>query len=249
MRALSAAIITKNEEARIGRCLASLSWVGEIVVVDSGSSDRTVEICEAAGCRVVRSEWLGFGKTKQRAVESCSNDWVLVVDADEEVSDGLRESIGEVLEDPRCPGYRIRRVSYYLGQRMRHCGWGNEYVLRLFDRNKGRFDERSVHESVVMAEGPVGTIGEPLLHHTCPDIETHIGKMVRYARLSAREQTNATRASIASAVARGLWKFLSMYLFRLGMLDGRRGLILCLNSAFGAYLKRLYIWEMRHGRD
>lgn len=248
MPRLSAAIITKDEEARIERCLESLSWVDEIVVVDSGSTDATVELCRRAGCRVVESKWLGFGRTKQLAVDSCSNDWVFVVDADEVVSDELRRRIKELPDEPDRSGYTIRRVSYYLGQRIRHCGWGRDFPLRLFDRRRGRFDDRVVHESVQMTEGPVGTLSEPILHHTCPDIETHVRKMVHYARLGADRQAESRRASIASAVARGLWKFVDMYLLKLGFLDGRVGYLLCLNSAFGAYLKRIYIWEARHGR-
>jgi len=246
--ALSVAIITKNEAARIERCVESVSWADEIVVVDSGSIDDTVELCRRAGCRVIESEWLGFGRTKQLAVDSCSNDLVLVLDADETVSDELRVRLLRVRNAPERAGYRIRRVSYYLGQRIKHCGWGRDEPLRLFDRRKGRFNEKAVHESIEMSDGLIGTIREPLLHDTYPDIETHIRKMTRYAHLSAEEQAQRRSASIASACGRGLWKFITMYIFKLGFLDGRNGFVLCLNSAFGAYLRESFIREIRHGK-
>lgn len=244
MERLSAAIVARNEAENIRRCVSSLEWADEIVVVDTGSVDGTLEICAGAGCRVLRSEWLGFSATKQLAVDSCSSDWVLVVDADEEVSPEMAAEVRAELESPAHAGYRVCRASWYLGRRIRHCGWGRDRPLRLFDRRCGRFDGRPVHESVRIESGSVGTLRGPLRHYPCPDVQTHVRKMVRYAGLGAGEGGS----SLLSAAAHGGWKLLSMYVLKLGFLDGREGLILCLNSAFGVYLKHLMRWEARRDR-
>ena len=165
---LSATIITHNEEENIEKCLKSLHWVDEIVVVDSYSQDRTVEICKKYNCNVIQTEWLGFGKTKQVAVNHAANDWILSIDSDEEVSETLAEKIKIILADPKYDGYKIKRNSYYLGKEIKHCGWDNDYPIRLFNKNYGKFNEKEVHESVVI-NGTKGKIEEPILSLYLPN--------------------------------------------------------------------------------
>ena len=243
MEKLSAVIITLNEEDNIERCLRSLDWVDEIVVVDSGSTDRTVELCKAHGARVIETEWQGFGPTKHFAVEQATYDWILSIDADEQVTPELQEKIKSLLQmpDPRT-AFRIKRRSFYLGRPIRYCGWQKDFPLRLFNRKFGNFNDKSVHESVVF-DGRVEYIREALNHFTYPTVSSHILKMDRYTNLSAQEQTGG--ATIASALFKAGFKFFKMYVLKLGILDGKTGFLLCFNSSFGIYLKYIKRWEKK----
>jgi glycosyltransferase involved in cell wall biosynthesis len=240
---LSVAIITKNEENNIMRCLESVRWADEIVVADSGSTDSTLDVCRRFDCRIVETDWLGFGPTKQLAAESASHDWVLSVDADEEVTDRLKEAIHQVLAKPQCKAYRIKRTSFYLGKMIRHCGWNRDYPVRLFHRAYAHWNDKSVHESLVVA-GPLGTLEAPLLHYTYPTIESHVERMNRYSELCAQELLGRGGSClIPSAVLRGMAKFLKMYVLQTGFLDGGAGFVLSYNSAVGVYLKYLKLWK------
>jgi len=244
MNALSAALITKNEARNIRRCLDFLKWTDEIVLVDTGSQDETVRIAREYGCEVYNIEWEGFGPAKQYAVDRTSNLWVLVVDADEVVTPELRDSIRGILREPVYNGYTIRRKSFYLGKPIQYCGWGNDYVLRLFHKNHGRFDEKRVHESIHI-EGKPGVIDAPLLHYTYPTVGDHVRKMELYAGLSAMRKYEQSRSvTLAGAIIRGIMKFFKMYGLQLGFMDGKPGLVLSLNSAYGVYLKYLNLWEL-----
>ncbi|MCU0645391.1 MAG: glycosyltransferase family 2 protein [bacterium] len=240
---LSVTIITKNEEHNIERCLKSVQWADEIVVVDDGSTDRTPEICQQFTPKVIHSDWLGFGLLKQLAVNSAIHDWIFSIDSDEEVSEPLKEKIMTILENPQLNGFRIKRESFYLGKKIRHCGWERDYQLRLFNRKFGNFNDKPVHESVSIS-GEVGKIEEPLYHYTYPTVQSHIEKMNRYSDLGLELLVNRQkRASIGGAVMRGLAKFFKMYILQRGFLDGKIGFVLCYNSAFGVYLKYLKLWE------
>ncbi len=241
----SVVIITKNEEHNIERCLKSVQWADEILVVDSGSIDQTVHICRKFNCRIIESEWLGYGRTKKLAVDSASHDWIFSIDADEEVTDELRAAIQKILEKPEFHGFAVRRRSFYLGKMIRYCGWHRDYPLRLFNRQSGNFNEKAVHESVRVT-GKVGRIEALLLHYTYPSIQSHIVKMNRYAELGARNLWEKGKSStIASAILRSFAKFLKMYIVQMGFLDGKIGFLLSYHSAFGVYLKYVKLWEMR----
>jgi glycosyltransferase involved in cell wall biosynthesis len=239
---ITAAVITYNEESNIERCLNSLGWVDEIIVVDSYSQDKTVEICSKFKCKVIQTEWKGFGRTKKFAVDHSSNDWILSIDADEEVSQPLKNRIEQILEDPKYQGYNVKRRSFYMGREVKHCGWDNDYPLRLFNRNYGNFNEKDVHESVVL-KGNRSKIEEPLLHYTYPSISSHISKMNRYTDISALSGTKLKKGGIIFSIAMGMNKFFKMYLLQKGFLDGKIGLLLSINSAFGVYLKYVKLWS------
>ena len=244
MNKISATIITKNEGQNIERCLKSLQWVDEIVIVDSGSTDETVEICEKYNCKIVKSEWFGFGKTKKIAVNSATNNWIFSVDSDEEVTHELEIAIKEILKNPEYRGYRINRKSYYLGKMINHCGWDSDYPLRLFNRENGNFNENDIHESVIV-EGEVRKIESNLLHYTYPTISSHLSRINRYSDIQAKElKKKGKHYSLFIVLFFGLNKFLKMYVWKLGFLDGKEGLILCTNSAYGIYLKYLKLWEL-----
>lgn len=240
---LSAVIITKNEADNIERCLKSIEWVDEIIVVDTHSNDETVAICEKYGCIIKQVEWMGFGKTKQFAVDQAANDWVFSIDADEEVSRELREKILKLMNNPSAVGYYIKRDSFYLGQKIKYCGWDKDYPLRLFNKNYGGFTEDIVHESVKVS-GSKQKINEPLLHYTYPTIASHMNKMNRYSDLGAEVLIEQGKSySIFTSILLGLNKFLKMYVLKLGILDGKAGFLLCINSAYGVYLKYVKTWN------
>lgn len=237
MNKVSAVIITKNEEHNIERCLKSLDFAGEIIIFDSGSTDKTLEICARYDTKIIQTEWLGFGRTKRAAVNAAANDWIFSIDADEEVSGELKQEIIKILANPSNDGYTVKRHSYFLGKRIKYCGWSSDYPLRLFNRTKGNFNEMEVHEGVEI-DGTVAVINKPLLHYTYPTVGIQISKLNHYSDLQAKAMIDeGKRYSVLSALFFGLVKFMTMYVLRLGFLDGRAGFILCYNTAVSVYLK------------
>jgi len=244
---ISACIITKNEELNIESCLKSLDWVSEIIIVDSGSSDRTIELCETYGCNIVRSEWLGFGKTKQLAVNSASNDWIFSIDADEQVSPELKLNIIDILKEPQYKGYRIKRKSTYLGKGINYCGWQDDYPVRLFNKQYGNFDSNEIHEKVFLPDFSLGLINDPILHHPYKNLSQHIEKINLYSELGAKKLKNQRQKfSLIYCFAAGIVKFIKMYFVKKGFLDGRIGLILCSLSAYGVFVKYLKLWILNN---
>jgi len=245
MNKLSAVIITKNEELNIERCLKSVQFADEIVVLDSGSTDRTIEICQNHDCHIHQTKWLGFGLTKRKAVSLAKYNWILSIDADEEITTELRERILNILKNPKFNAYNIKRISFYLGKKINYCGWNSDFPLRLFNKNYGNFNDKTVHESIIVS-GKQARINIPMLHYTYPTIESHIEKMDKYSTLGAQNLfDNNQSISVIGALFRGLVKFLKMYFLQLGFLDGIHGFILCFNSAFGVYFKYLKLWKLR----
>ena len=245
---ISVTIITKNEERNIDRCLSSLSWANEIVIVDSGSNDDTLKICKKYKCRIIRSPWMGFGKTKQLAVENTTYDWILSIDADEEVSSQLALYIQDAIHSNSAQAYRIKRNSFYLNKEIKFSGWQKDYPLRLFNKNFGNFNDLAVHESVVMNETSlvVRKIKFPIYHYPYPDLKTHIRKINDYTSIAAEEMfemgknTNFIRPFLS-----GLIKFIKIYLIKFGFLDGRHGLILSIISSFYVFLKYAKLWSLK----
>jgi glycosyltransferase involved in cell wall biosynthesis len=236
---VSAIVIAMNNERTIARCIESLRWADEIVVVDSGSTDRTVEICSELGAKVhVTSDWPGHGPQKNRALDLATAEWVISVDSDEWVTVQLREEIERAVASagPR-RGYAVPRRSTFCGREMRHSGWWPDYVLRVFRRESGRFTDDHTHERLVV-EGAVGRLGSPIMHEAITDLDQMLGKMNAYSSASARMKLDAgKRASLASAVAHGLWAFFRTYVLRRGFLDGREGFLLAVANAEGSYYR------------
>jgi glycosyltransferase involved in cell wall biosynthesis len=247
---LSVVLITRNEEANIADCLASVSFAREIVVVDSDSTDRTAELAQAAGAKVVRTQdWPGFGAQKNRALSHATQPWVLAIDADERVTPQLRDEIAAVIAaaDSRVAGWDMPRRSSICGHYMAHSGWYPDRVTRLFRRERGRFSGDLVHERVIV-DGAVGHLRSDLLHTTYPDIETMLRKLDRYSGDSARAMhESGVRTSFAGALLRGLWAFVRTYLLRRGFLDGRMGLVVAISVAETTYYKYLKLWLMGKG--
>ena len=241
--ALSVAVITKNEAHRIERCLRSVTFADQVVVLDSGSTDDTVAVARRLGAEVqVTPDWPGFGVQKNRALAICRHPWVLSIDADEEVSDDLRDAIVAVVsaeQQSSANGYWISRSSRFCGQTIRFGLWRNDQVLRLFRRTGGRFSDDLVHERVICPE-PLGRLSGTLHHDSVDSIADAKEKSVRYARAGAIQLRARGKGGRYDAWTHALWSFVRGYFLRLGFLDGRNGLILAFLTAQGTYWR--YLW-------
>ena len=237
---LSAVIITRNAASQLEDCLRSVRFADEIVVVDSESSDGTVELAGRGGARVLHKEWLGFGPQKQFAVRAAANDWVLCVDADERVSDALRGEILAELKAPRGFVYAMPRCNRFLGRWLRHGEGYPDWSARLFHRGHARWSDDPVHESVVTDE-PVLRLSGDLLHESAETLEKYLDKQNRYTSLQAEGLQAAGRhANALHLLLSPLLRFFKYYVLRLGFLDGVPGLVHvaigCMNS-FNKYAK------------
>jgi glycosyltransferase involved in cell wall biosynthesis len=237
---LSVAIITRNAASQLGNCLASVSFADEVVVVDSGSTDGTTALAARQGARVIAKEWLGFGPQKQFAVESASHDWVLCLDADESLSNDLRESIIAELRAPRGFVYAMPRCNRFLGRWLRHGEGYPDWSVRLFHRKHARWGSELVHEKVVTSV-PVLRLRGDLLHDSAETLEKYLDKQNRYTSLQAESLRAAgRRASVLQLLLSPSLRFVKFYLLRLGFLDGVAGLVHiaigCMNT-FNKYAK------------
>lgn len=239
MPSLSVIIITKNEAANIRACIESVAWADEIIVVDSGSSDATVEICRELGAQVYVHDWPGFGMQKNRALGYATKDWVFSIDADERVTHELREEIQSAMQRGQAEGYEIPRLSSFCGRYMHHSGWYPDYVLRLFRRGSGKFSDDLVHERVIV-NGPITKLQQLLLHESFRDLEQLLAKINHYSTASAQMLHRKNRtASLKKAVGHALWAFFRSYFLRAGFLDGREGFMLAVSTAEGTYYRYL----------
>src|SRR5580704_11370539 len=247
---ISAAIITYNEERNIARSLESLRCCDEIVVIDSGSTDRTVELATKLGARVLDVAWRGYAGQKNHAVECCQNDWVLSLDADEALSESLEAEIWQIKKNgPDYDAYTMPRLAQYLGRWILHSGWYPDRKVRLYHRAKARWVGEYVHESVKV-EGRVGNLDSNLLHFTCDSLSEHLKTMDRYTTLAA-EQLLATGEKVTwgRLVLEPPWTFFQTYFVKLGFLDGVEGLAIANMAALYNFVKYAKARFMSPGRD
>jgi glycosyltransferase involved in cell wall biosynthesis len=255
---LSVAIVTLNEEDNLARTLNSVRFADEIVVIDSGSTDRTVEIATSSGAKVFSEAWKGFALQKNSAIEKCVGTWVLSLDADEELTEELQAEISNMLEAdaqivPPVDGYRLRLRHVFLGRWMRYGGYYPDMKLRLFRRvtsgGAACFTDRPVHESVAVA-GRVETMERDFLHHGYPNLEIYLEHMNRYSTLGARILAGKGRTSRAwpifcwNVALVPMLTFIWNYFFRLGFLDGREGLLLHLYHSTYISWKYAKAWQI-----
>ena len=216
---LSIVIITKNEEKFIFDALKSAIFADEVVILDSGSEDQTCNIAKKIGARVEQQAWLGFGAQKNKAVELADNDWVFVLDADERITPELRDEIISTLKNPQFDGYRIARLNNFFGKYIKTCGLYPDYSIRLFNKNKGKFNDVAVHESVQI-NGRVLSLKNHMIHLAYENIDEFKVKQKRYASLSHKKR-NRLKALISP-----VWTFFKLYFIKLGFLDGWHGFII-----------------------
>jgi glycosyltransferase involved in cell wall biosynthesis len=235
---VSAIIITKNAGSMIRRCVESVGWADETIVVDSGSTDDTADICRAMGVNFsVTADFPGFGPQKNRALALATGDWVVSIDADEWITPELRDEMRAAMAKPTAAAYAVPRRSSFCGRYMKHSGWWPDHVIRLFRRDAARFSDDRAHERLLV-EGVTRKLKQPLMHEAISTMDQMLGKMNLYSTASARMlHERGRKASLATAVFHGSWAFFRTYILRLGFLDGREGFILAMANAEGSYYR------------
>ena len=240
---LSAVVITYNEEARLETCLQSLSFADEIVVLDSFSTDRTLEIArqytDNVGCR----EFVGFSDQWNAAIAMATQEWVMIVAADEIVSDGLAADVVSAISSGMHDAYRLPRSTYFLGRRMRYCGWYPDYQLRLVKRSIARIADRLVHETLVV-DCERGTLKHDLIHHSYATMDDFCRKMVAYARAGAQQKFSEGRRFHAVDLLNPGFTFFKMYVIRQGFRDGLHGLVLSALAGCSSALRYAILWDL-----
>jgi glycosyltransferase involved in cell wall biosynthesis len=243
---LSVIVITKNEEHNIVDCLESVKWADEIVVVDGGSEDKTVELARRYSQKIYVKPWQGYAASKNFALEQCTGDWILWLDADERVTIELSEEIQSVVGNDitGVVGFELSRKAFFLGKWIRHSGWYPGYVLRLFLRGTGRWSDKKVHEHLEL-DGKTARLGSDLLHFTDPNLWHYFDKFNRYTTLAAEEIAGkGERFQLSQLIVRPIWLFVRMYFLKFGFLDGIQGFILCVLSSCYVFTKYAKLWEL-----
>ena len=246
---LSAVLITRNAASVLEPCLDSVAFADEVVVVDSSSTDRTVEIATRKGARVVQKEWLGFGRQRQFAVEQARHDWVLCLDADERVSSELARAIERALAAPVSPVYRMARRNRFLGRWLAHGEGYPDWSVRLFNRMNARWSDDLVNEKVLFAVTP-GTLEGDLMRDSFDDLSAYLERQNRYTTLAARQAFEQGRgASVLHLFLSPAVRFFKFYVMRLGFLDGLPGLLHISIGCMSSYLKYMKLLALRQSQD
>jgi glycosyltransferase involved in cell wall biosynthesis len=237
---LSVIVITKNEEKSIRDCLESIVWADEIIVVDSGSTDNTIDMCREYTDRILMTDWPGPGAQRNRAIDMATGDWILALDADEWVTPELKAEIQAVIREPGDKvAFEMPRLSSYCSRYMRHCGWWPDRITRLFKRGSARFNAELIHDHMIV-DGKTGRLSNHLMHESFEDLINVLGKVNRYSTDSAHVMfSHGKKSSLLTAIAHGLWSFVYTYIIRAGFFDGREGFMLAVSNAEGTYYKYL----------
>ena len=245
---ISVTIISFNEELKIARAIESVKWADEILVVDSGSTDRTKEIARQAGARVIERPWPGYGQQKNFAQTEAKHDWVLNIDADEEVPANLAAEIQEEVSwasasDRLVKGFRVPRKTWYLGRWIMHGGWYPNYLVRLVDRRFAKWSEPNVHEALEV-KGRVKELKNPLHHFTFRDIRDQMLANLKYSRFGYEDlRARGCRPSVLKLILKPVGKFIETYILKRGFLDGMPGFIISVNAAHSIFMKYSYFFE------
>ena len=249
MPTLSVILITRNEEANLADCLASLEGIAQqIVVVDTNSSDRTLDIAKSYGAVIAQpQDWPGFGPQKNRALDLATGEWVLSLDADERLTPALKsEIVTAIHHSAHVNCFAIPRLSWYCGRFIRHSGWNPDYVDRLFKRGSARFSEDLVHERLIPS-GQVAKLENPMLHYSFMNYSQVLQKIDHYSTASAQQAfARGKRSTPIKAMLHGLWAFIRTYFLRAGFLDGYQGLTLAISNAEGSYYRYIKIWLLQN---
>lgn len=243
---ISALVTTYNEERNIKDCIESISWADEIVVVDSYSTDRTVEIVKSfPEVNFYQREYYGAASQKNWAMDRTTHPWIFIIDADERVTPQLRDEILKTIENPKFDAYYIRRVAYFMDKPIRFSGWQHDRVVRLIKRGVGRYPNKRVHADMKV-DTEVGYLKNPLIHYMIESFEQYLPRIVTYGFWGAAQGWRVNKKSgFVEIFLRPLWRFIRMYIIQLGFLDGLHGLVFCMLQSFGTYLKWAILWEWR----
>ncbi len=251
---ISCFIVSLNEEKHIRRCLESVRWCDEIIVLDSGSTDRTVEIAKEYTAKVIHHPWKGYVKQKQAALDLCTQEWVLNIDSDEEVSEELKNEIQALVGSPGSSqnplnGYKICRVVYYLGRWWRRGGWYPEYRMRFFRRSAAYWGGRDPHEKAVV-KGKTGRLAGEIHHYTYENLSDHAASLNQHASSAAESLYELGRkSSLLKITVNPVMRFLKFYVIKGGFRDGTVGLIAAVLEAYYVFLKYTKLWELWRGKE
>lgn len=245
MNQLTVIVPCKNEAVNIRACLDTVRWADEIFIVDSGSTDETIDIAREFTSRIVQHEYINSAAQKNWAIPQATHEWILVVDADERVTPELQAEIKELLSGtPSCDGYYIYRKNWFFGVPISRCGWERDKVLRLFKRDKSRYQNKHVHAEVEIT-GPKGFLKSKLEHYTYRSFDQYLEKFNRYTTWSALDlKARGRKPSAWNMISHPVMRFIRMYLFRKGFLDGTAGLILCMLASFSVFMKYAKLWAI-----
>jgi (heptosyl)LPS beta-1,4-glucosyltransferase len=246
MNDISVVIITYNEEKNIARCLESVKWANEIIIVDSGSTDNTINIAKSYGAIVYSQEWLGFGPQKNLAILKSRCKWILAVDADEVISHELSESILDAVESGSSICYKFKRVSQFCGKWIKYGDWRNDLIIRLFRRDLAKYSNDMVHEKVVH-ECDVETLQGLMWHYSQDYINISLKKMNDYSdSTSLMLFTRGKTCTILNAILHKNWAFFRGFIIKKGFLDGRQGYLIAKLTSYGSYFKYIKLWELEY---
>ncbi len=243
---LTVLVPCKDEERNIDACLQSVKWADEIMVVDSGSSDHTLDIARKYTDRILEHEYVNSATQKNWAIPQATHEWVMVIDCDERATPELQQEIRELMAgEPACDGYVIQRQNWFFGKPINHCGWDGDRVLRLFRRDLGRYENKHVHANVIVASNKVGTLKGKLEHHTYRSFDQYFEKFGRYTTWGALDLLErGRRPTIFSLTVRPCFRFFRQYILRQGFRDGLPGLILCGLAGFNVFVKYAKLWAI-----
>lgn len=245
LQKLSVLIITLNEEVNIRRCLESVKWADEIIVMDSESNDQTLKIVQEYTDKIYIQKWQGFAATKNDGIQKTKGQWILFIDADEEVTPELKDEIQKSIESDDYNGFFIPRKANFLGRWINHSGWYPGYVLRLVKRNFAHFQEKNVHEYLDVPS-KTGKLKTPILHYTDPNIHHYFNKLNRYTCLAAEELISKNKKfHLLDLFFRPLHITFKMYILKLGFLDGFQGFLLAVFSGYYVFIKYAKLWELQ----
>lgn len=239
-------IPTFNEEANIKECIESVRWADEVMVVDSFSTDKTLEIAKTFTLRILQHEYINSAAQKNWAIPQAAHPWVMIVDADERVSTELQDEILAVLSKPDgYAGFHLFRLNHFMGKPVRFCGWQRDDVLRVFRRDVGRYQERAVHADVEVVNGKVGVLKHKLYHNTIQSFDQYMKKFNRYTGWAATDREKVTKkVRWHHLMLRPVWRFFRQYVLYQGFRDGLVGVIICMMAAFSVFFKYARLWEI-----
>jgi glycosyltransferase involved in cell wall biosynthesis len=246
---ITAIVLTKDEESSIARTLGSLEFFKEILVIDSGSTDRTVEIAEVfSNVRIIKTQWLGFSKTKEIGIKQSSCDWIFWIDADEEVTKKLQDEFFSLKFENGNDVYRIKRQNFFMGKKINFSGWQKDKVIRLFNKNFSRLNGSDVHEKVDY-QGKVVDLNAPMNHFTYKDLKNYLAKIDSYTTLGAKQRINQANPGPLSLLTKPMFRFFRHYFLQLGLLDGQQGLVISLLSSYSVFLRTLKLSRLKNGEE
>ena len=250
MKKISAIIPTFNEEHNILDAIDSVSWADEVIIVDSFSSDKTVELAKDKGAKVIQREYEYSASQKNWAIPQAENEWIILLDADERVSIELKNEITKILEiDSDYDAFWIKRQNHFMGKKVRFSGWQGDKVIRLFKRDTCKYEDKNVHAEII-CPGKVGVLNEKLIHFTFKDVAHYLEKWDRYSTWSAKDHYNkGQRPNLYHFVFKPGFRFFRDYLIRLGILDGITGLIVCSLSSMGVFMRYIKLKELISQRE